>query len=209
MIDLARWFVGDIAQVSGRLTTNVARLRPDGTAMASLNDSATVLLEFANTAQATIKVSGASVVGQSPEVEVRLYGDEGSLKLDFDLINAHASGRWRDDQSWNELSIPEDLSASTGENQRYSTSPPSLHSQTCPSLDRLFVDPCWTAAPLKQHSKKTARRLRGHTPCSAPCDQADAVAGPFACAAPEESHLHRSAVPLGRKAATPLHQPPR
>jgi predicted dehydrogenase len=140
MFDLARWYVGDIAQVSGRLTTNVARLGPDGTAMASLNDSATVLLEFANTAQATITVSGASVVGQSPEVEVRLYGDEGSLKLDFDLINAHVSGRRRDDQSWNELSIPDDLRGLDGGNPSIMNLPSLAPFTNLPVADRLFVD---------------------------------------------------------------------
>jgi predicted dehydrogenase len=99
-----------------------------------------VLLEFANTAQATITVSGASVVGQSPEVEVRLYGDEGSLKLDFDLINAHVSGRRRDDQSWNELSIPDDLLGFDGGNPSIMNLPSLAPFTNLPVADRLFVD---------------------------------------------------------------------
>jgi predicted dehydrogenase len=99
MIDMARWYVGDIAQVSGRLATHVTRPGPDGAGMASLNDSATVLLEFANGAQGAIEVSAARLVGESPDFELRLFGDEGSLKLDFDLVNARIAGRRRGDGS--------------------------------------------------------------------------------------------------------------
>lgn len=52
---------------------------------ASLHDSATVMVRFAGGATGTIQVSGARLVGDWPIAQVSLFGDEGSLKLDFGL----------------------------------------------------------------------------------------------------------------------------
>ena len=140
MIDLARWYVGDVARVSGRLTTDVARPGSDGAVMASLNDSATVLLEFGNGAQGTIRVSGARVVGETPDIEVRLYGDAGSLRLDVDVVNARLSGRRLDDQSWVELAIPQELLGTEGGHPPILGLPSLAPFTNLPVADRLFVD---------------------------------------------------------------------
>ena len=54
MIDLARWYVGDIAQVSGQLSSFIARPGLDGQPIDPANDAATVALQFANGAQGVI-----------------------------------------------------------------------------------------------------------------------------------------------------------
>ena len=57
-IDLARWYVGDIARVSAHLGVYGDRLGPDGQPYDRSNDSATLLLEFENGAQGTIQAVG-------------------------------------------------------------------------------------------------------------------------------------------------------
>jgi predicted dehydrogenase len=140
MIDMARWYVGEIVQVSGRLATDVARPKPDGAEMTSfLHDSATVLVEFAGGASGTIQVSGARAVG-GPDVEVRLFGDEGSLKLDFGLTDGRISGWRRGDESWSELAIPYDLSGTGGPNPSILDLPSLAPFTNLPVADRQFVD---------------------------------------------------------------------
>jgi predicted dehydrogenase len=108
MIDLARCFVGEIAGVSGRLVT-VPGPDQDGSAVDFLNHSATVLIEFVSGAQGVIDVSGARLVGGWPNLEVRLYGDKGTLKLDSDLATGRVTGCRGAEDSWTELPIPDDL----------------------------------------------------------------------------------------------------
>ena len=140
MIDLARWYVGEIAQVSAQLTTHVARPGADGTALASLNDSASMLVEFADGAQGSIDVSAVRMVGELPNHRVRLYGDEGSLEADLDLVSARLRGIRRHDTSWQELPLPPDPSVAAG------AQPPILDLPLLAPLtnlavgDRLFVD---------------------------------------------------------------------
>ena len=119
LIDMARWYVGEIVQVTGRLTrTHVARPGREGADVAPLlPDSATLMVEFEGGATGTIQVSGARSVGDWPLTEVRLFGDEGSLKLDFSLDTVGHVFGWRPgDESWSDLEIPQDLLGTGGPN---------------------------------------------------------------------------------------------
>lgn len=140
MIDMARWYLGEISRVNGRLVTNVARPGPDGEQMESLNDSAAALVEFASGACGTINVSAARVVGWAPEVEIRLYGDEGSLKLNFGLDEGRIQGRRRGDEYWGELVPPENLLGTGGPNPAIMNLPSLAPFTNLPVGDRLFVD---------------------------------------------------------------------
>lgn len=87
MIDLTRWFVGDIASVSARLATCVQRLDAHGRALDSsdvANDSATLMLEFANGAHGVIHVSAVThIADHIMEIHVRLEGESGRLEIDI------------------------------------------------------------------------------------------------------------------------------
>jgi predicted dehydrogenase len=48
MIDLARWFLGDVQRVSASLRTFAPRIGLNGHPMDTANDSAMLLLDFAN-----------------------------------------------------------------------------------------------------------------------------------------------------------------
>jgi predicted dehydrogenase len=84
MIDMARWLVGDIASVSALLDVFVKRAGLNGEPLDPANDSALLLAEFANGAQGVIQASAlAHTADRGMYQQVRLYGEAGSLGLDF------------------------------------------------------------------------------------------------------------------------------
>lgn len=153
LIDMARWYVGEIVHVSGRLTrTDVAPFGPGRADVASLlPDSAAMMVEFAGGATGTIQVSGARLVGDLPLFEVRLFGEEGSLQLDFGRLDT--VGRvcgWRQgDESWRELAIPQDLLGTDGPNPAILDFPALAPFTNLPVADRLFVDAVLDGVPAE------------------------------------------------------------
>ncbi len=86
MIDLARLLVGEIARVSAHLSAPVPMAGSDGSAVESASQSAVLVVEFANGAQGTIRVSAAAHLGdRGQEQRVRLYGESGTLETDLEL----------------------------------------------------------------------------------------------------------------------------
>lgn len=82
MIDLARWYVGEIAGVSANLATFVDRPGADGGALDAANESAVLSLAFANGAQGMIHVSAVADLGdRGMEKHVVLYGSQGTLEV--------------------------------------------------------------------------------------------------------------------------------
>jgi predicted dehydrogenase len=83
MIDLARWLVGDVSGVCGRLATFVARDAPDRNALDPANDAAILALQFANGALGTIQVSAvAETAERGQEQHVVLHGEKGTIEVD-------------------------------------------------------------------------------------------------------------------------------
>ncbi len=84
MIDLARWLVGDITQVKASLGVSVDRPGAAGGPISPANDSATLLVEFANGAHGLIQASAvAYVADRAFQQQISLYGDAGSLEITF------------------------------------------------------------------------------------------------------------------------------
>ena len=54
--------------------------------------TATMLVEYAEGATGTIDVSGTRMPGEGIDVDVRLHGDEGSLRLEFGLLGGQIKG---------------------------------------------------------------------------------------------------------------------
>jgi predicted dehydrogenase len=83
MIDLARWCLGDVANVSAYLGTCIAHSLPDGTPLDVTNDAATLTLEFQSGSYATIHCSEVAHLGNQLQAQsVRLYGEEGTLEVE-------------------------------------------------------------------------------------------------------------------------------
>lgn len=108
MIDLARWYVGEISRVSGHLASFVDRDGPDGERpFASANDSAVIAVEFVDGGHGTIQVSGVTHIGErGQDFQIGIYGDAGSLEVNFDFTSARLRGVRRGDEQWRELPVP-------------------------------------------------------------------------------------------------------
>ncbi|MFH1214201.1 MAG: Gfo/Idh/MocA family oxidoreductase [Candidatus Neomarinimicrobiota bacterium] len=84
MIDLAHWLVGDISKVSAQLGVFTDRPGIDGGRINPANDSAFLLTGFANGAHGMIHTSFvAHVADQGMQLQVRLYGEDGSLEINY------------------------------------------------------------------------------------------------------------------------------
>ena len=84
---LARWYFGDVVRVSASLGTFVHRMGVDGEPMETANDSAFVLLDFANGAHAVVHVGTPNIVGpglQHTGQTVILSGADGTLETPGD-----------------------------------------------------------------------------------------------------------------------------
>ncbi len=109
-IDLARWYVGDIARVSAHIATFVEREGSEGTELDPANDAAVLLLEFENGAQGIIQVSAVAHVGaRGQEQHVRLYGEHGTLEADFSFMSTKLRALRHDQEQFETLVIPESL----------------------------------------------------------------------------------------------------
>ncbi len=111
MIDLARWYVGDIAQVCGQLSTFFNRIGQDGQPMEPANDAAIMSLQFANGAQGVIQLSVVAQVGElGNRQHVILYGEEGTLEVNSTTMGAaEIRGIRRGEKDFHDLEIPQEL----------------------------------------------------------------------------------------------------
>lgn len=83
MIDLARFYVGEIARVSAHLHTYATYVDPKGEPMPGANDAALLAVEFANGAQGVIHVSAvAQMAGRGMQEQFILHGDAGVIEIE-------------------------------------------------------------------------------------------------------------------------------
>ncbi len=81
MIDMARWLVGDITRVCANLKTHVNHLDVQGQPSQSANDSALLMLEFANGAHGIIEAHAMAHLGErGMDQRFTLHGAAGSLE---------------------------------------------------------------------------------------------------------------------------------
>lgn len=140
MIDFARWYVGDIAKVSGHLATFVARPGADGGPLDPANDTALVAVEFANGAQGVIHLSAVTHVGDRGQVmQIALYGEAGSLELDFTFGGAELRGLPQGEEQWQTLVVPAELVGRADQPPPFGM-PILAPLVSLPVGDRLFVD---------------------------------------------------------------------
>ena len=109
LIDMARWFLGDVANVRASLSAFVERKGDDGF---SANDSALLLLEFIDGAQATIQASNVAQVGDHiTELHYSLFGEKGTLHADVNVSGVEDGAVIRgvrgDGEPWQILPVPE------------------------------------------------------------------------------------------------------
>ncbi len=88
LIDLGRWINGDIVRVAAHLVNFVPRRHEDGRPVTPANDSAVLMVEYANGSQGVIQATGvAQTGGRGLEQYIRFYGLDGTLEVDFRFGN--------------------------------------------------------------------------------------------------------------------------
>jgi predicted dehydrogenase len=112
MIDLARVLNGEITRVAAHLTTHVQRSREDGLAFEPANDSAFLLLEYANGAAGTIELSKAVQLSKakSAEIDIELYGSKATIRSNLCLDQATLLGVRQDESSFQPLPVEQRFS---------------------------------------------------------------------------------------------------
>jgi predicted dehydrogenase len=111
-IDMARWLVGDITQVSASLGVSIKRLGPDGGPISPANDSARLLVEFANGAHGLIQASAvAHVADRGQQQHIRLFGEAGTLEINYNYGGAEAGAIIQaaraSDEAFQTLTVPD------------------------------------------------------------------------------------------------------
>ncbi|MBA3943466.1 MAG: Gfo/Idh/MocA family oxidoreductase [Herpetosiphonaceae bacterium] len=140
LIDLAHWYVGDIARVSAHLATFVDRPGPDGQLLAAANDTATVLLEFVNGAQGLIHVTAvAHVRGRGQDQHIALYGEGATMELDLVDGRINLQGSRQDEEHFHTLDVPDELWGGVDLTQGFIRRV-NEYVVTEPVADRAFID---------------------------------------------------------------------
>lgn len=144
MIDLARWYGGEITQVSARLPTFVERRNSAGAPMDAANDTALLTVEFVNGAQGVIQVSAAPHVGDRfMQQSLAFYGAAGTLESDFQfegqMAGARLQGVRQNDAHFRPLPVPATFWGEVDPSQPLDTFLPELFSKQAVGT-RLFID---------------------------------------------------------------------
>jgi len=110
MVDMARYLVGDITSVSANLGFFVDRPGADGGVIDPANDSALMLIQFANGAHGTIQTSAVIHTANLGSQQIKLYGEAGSLELDVVYFGPEAGVVIRaassQDEQFQTLNVP-------------------------------------------------------------------------------------------------------
>ena len=114
MIDLARWFVGEIVTVQAHLATFIDRPGIDGRPLDPANDSAFLTVGFANGEHGAIQASSVANIGDRfVQHYVNLYGESGTLQADviFDGVESGAviQGTQHSENQFQQISTPPEL----------------------------------------------------------------------------------------------------
>jgi len=109
MIDLARWLVGDIAEVNAHLRMFLNRPGPDGGVLEPTNDSVMLAMEFEKGTQGVMQLSSLAYVGAHAYMDQRitLHGESGTLDVRATFTNAEIRGVRDGEKEFHPLPIPD------------------------------------------------------------------------------------------------------
>lgn len=110
MIDLSRLLVGEITQVQASLSVRVDKPKADGTPFEAANDSASLMVGFANGATGTVFLSAVADLGdRGQEHRIVLYGDRGTLEVYADASTQTVRGLRNGESEFRILPVPESI----------------------------------------------------------------------------------------------------
>jgi predicted dehydrogenase len=135
LIDLSRWYVGEITNVSAHLGFHIPRKGLGDQPLEPSSDSAALILEFENGAQGQLQCNRVSHLGDRRiEFQVLLHGELGTLEANFTFKGGEIRGARHDENEICRLKIPHRL---WGDADR---SDPWGVFMTQPVGARLFID---------------------------------------------------------------------
>jgi len=142
MIDLTRWYVGEIEAVSAHLTMFTDHPGEDGRPMELSNDSAVAALRFTGGAHGTLNVSTVRHIGSRVmEQRIMLYGEDGTLEGRMTFGEVELYGARKDEPDLHPIPIPDSL---WGDSNRSNALDVFQHQRIG---GRLFVDAILDGAP--------------------------------------------------------------
>ncbi len=110
MIDMAHQLVGGITSVSALLGVFVNRPGSDGDVIDPANDTAILLVQFANGANGILQTSKVTHLAErGSQMQINLYGEDGSLEIDIIPRRAEMviRGARSQDEQFQTLKIPD------------------------------------------------------------------------------------------------------
>lgn len=142
LIDLARWFNGEIVRVAAHLGNYVQRFHEDGRPVVPANDAALLIMEFANGSQGMIHTSSVAYTGERGlEQHIILYGEKGTIEADLCFANFGGAGAQMavraasaPDGHFEELAIPDHIWGNVPRDQNTEVF------NLMPAGDRYFID---------------------------------------------------------------------
>lgn len=94
LIDMGRWLVGEIDGVQALAGAFAPHPGPDGAPMQAANDSCNLLVQFENGAHGNLHASLVTHLAERKmQLQVKLYGEGGSLELDVHYGGPHNGAR--------------------------------------------------------------------------------------------------------------------
>jgi predicted dehydrogenase len=148
---LAYWFFGEVTRVAGHLRQMIPReaTRPDGSPYEQADDSAFILLEFANGAHGVVHATGAAKSSDASQSHLfDLHGSEGSLYSvnNFKTVQ-RVTGLRGDDTDIRELPIPDEIWSGASRDDGYATVTDVLYKQDV--MARSFVSAITENKPVE------------------------------------------------------------
>ena len=149
MIDLGRLLVGEMTQVQASLSVRVDKHDAQGASFEPANDSASLILRFANGATGGMFVSAAADLGDlGQEMRIVLHGDKGTLEAYANASTQIVSGLHDGASEFRVLPVPESILGGIDQSA-------SLWRQQFPRLfteqpvgTRLFIDSILAGTPV-------------------------------------------------------------
>jgi predicted dehydrogenase len=110
MIGMAHWIVGDIARVQANLRVRINKPHPEGRSYEPANETADLMVQFADGALGTIYLTAVANQGDRGQVhQIVLHGEKGTLELESDWARYTVRGIHNDEKTLHALPIPEDI----------------------------------------------------------------------------------------------------
>jgi predicted dehydrogenase len=153
MIDLLHWWLGDITKVSATLTTFLDRVDAAGQPVTPTNDSALLLLEFANGARGTLVVSAMAHLGERGlQQHLQLFGEAGTLEAELTVLGTKLYGARQDQSQLEPLPIPDELLQGVDRSQPFLDQFFAVY--RCQDVaDRQFIDAIVSDLPISPNFK--------------------------------------------------------